>query len=57
LTGGKAPVEGKLDDVLRAAHDRHKEGEHPGLIQQIETTVELDLIQMQQLWRYLGLPV
>jgi hypothetical protein len=50
-------VEGNLDEVLRSAHDRHTKGEHPGLIQEIETAVELELLQMQQLWRYLGLPV
>jgi hypothetical protein len=57
LTGGTAPVEGKLDDVLRVAHDRQTSGDHPGRIEQIETAIELDLIQMQQLWRHLGLPV
>lgn len=57
LTGGDAPVEGKLDDVLRAAHGRYADGQHPGLVQEIETAVELELIQLQQLWRYLGLPV
>ncbi len=48
---------GTLGEVLQATHESHQKGEHPGLIQEIETAIELDLIQMQQLWRYLGLPV
>ena len=48
---------GTLEDALKASHQRHKSGEHPGLIQQIETTVELDMLQIEKLWRYLGLPV
>jgi len=27
------------------------------LIEEIETSVELDMLQIAQLWRYLGLPV
>ncbi len=59
LTSNKdaPPFEGNLDEVLRSAHDRHKQGDHPGLIQEIETAVELELLQIQQLWHYLGLPV
>jgi hypothetical protein len=48
---------GTLEDVLKASHERHKGGEKPGLIQQIENEVELDMLQVEKLWRYLGLPV
>jgi hypothetical protein len=51
------PITGSLEDVLKATHERHANGEEPGLIQQIETTIELDMLQIEQLWRYLGLPV
>ena len=51
------PVTGTLEHVVRATHDRKSTGQAPGLIQEIETTIELDLIQIEKLWRYLGLPV
>jgi hypothetical protein len=49
--------EGTLEDVAKLAHDRHARGEQPGLIQQIETSVELDLLQLESLWFSMGLPV
>ena len=59
VTGKKddTSVTGTLEHVVRATHDRKSSGEAPGLIQEIETTIELDLIQIEKLWRYLGLPV
>lgn len=58
VTDGKEPAKtGTLEDVLKTAHQRHESGHAPGLIQEIETAIELDMIQIQQLWRYLGLPV
>ena len=50
------PATGTLEDVARLAHDRHSEGKHPGVIRQIETTLELDMLQLEQLWLNLGLP-
>lgn len=44
---------GTLKDVLETTHARKAE---QGLIQHIETTLELDAIQIQNLWHYLGLP-
>jgi len=45
---------GTLKDVTVSAHtDRAK---HPGVVKEIETAVELELIQLQKLWEYLGLP-
>jgi len=43
---------GTLKDVLKETHARKA----PGLIRHIETTLELDAIQIQNLWHYLGLP-
>jgi hypothetical protein len=54
--GGKT-TDGTLEDVLKATNKRQEMGEHPGLIEEIETTIELDMIQLQELWRHLGLPV
>jgi len=48
---------GTLEDVLKASHERRQSGEAPSLIRQLENEVELDLLQIEKLWRYLGLPV
>ncbi len=50
-------VSGTLEDVLKASHERHQSDAEPSLIRQLETTVELDMLQIEKLWRYLGLPV
>lgn len=46
-----------LERLLHLTHERTQKGEAPGLIEEIETSVELDMLQIAQLWRYLGLPV
>ncbi len=56
-TGDKARHTGTLEEVAKLAHERHTRGEHPGIIKQIETSIELEMIQIEQLWRSLGLPV
>lgn len=48
---------GTLEDMLKASHAHQQSAGSPGLIHQIETAIELDLIQIEKLWRYLGLPV
>ncbi len=48
---------GTLEDVLKAGHERKQRGEKPGAIQQLENEIELDMLQIEKLWRYLGLPV
>lgn len=55
--GSDQTTDGTLEDALKATNDRQGKGEHPGLIEEIETTIELDMIQMAELWRHLGLPV
>jgi hypothetical protein len=50
-------VTGTLEHVLSVTHERHKNGEAPGPIEELETAIELDVIQIEKLWRYLGLPV
>jgi hypothetical protein len=45
---------GTLKDMAVSAHaDRAK---HPGVVKEVETAIELELIQLQKLWEYLGLP-
>jgi hypothetical protein len=50
-------VKGTLERLLHLTHERGQKGEAPGLIEEIETSIELDMLQIAQLWRYLGLPV
>jgi hypothetical protein len=50
------PVTGTLGEVLTESHSRKSGGDHPGKIEQIETAIELDMFQIEQLWQYLGLP-
>ena len=59
LAGGKdgAPVKGTLEEVLTLAHQQYKSGQKPGLIAEIETAIELEMVEIDLLWRYLGLPV
>jgi hypothetical protein len=49
-------VTGTLSDVLTQSHMRKAEGQRPGAIEQIETAIELDMLQIEMLWRELGLP-
>jgi hypothetical protein len=56
-TADDAGVSGTLEHVVRTNHDRKLKGEATGRIEEIETAIELDLIQIEKLWRYLGLPV
>lgn len=57
LKAGQDKHEGTLEDVAKIAHERHARGEHPGLIRQIETSIELEMLQLEALWRAMGLPV
>ncbi len=51
------PVTGTLEDALKSGHAQHAQGRAPGRIEELETAIELDMIQIEKLWRYLGLPV
>jgi hypothetical protein len=48
--------EGTLSALAQESHARHARGEHPGLLSEVETEIELDMLQLQALWRHLGLP-
>jgi hypothetical protein len=53
-------VTGTLEDVLKSAHQRQNgstDGALPPGIEELETSITLDMIQIERLWRYLGLPV
>ena len=46
-----------LRDAAHAAHARHAKGDAPGPLEEIETRIEVGLIQLEELWHHLGLPV
>jgi hypothetical protein len=48
---------GTLENILGTTHARRSGGHAQGLIQEIATGIELDMIQVEQLWQHLGLPV
>ena len=47
---------GTLSEVLTESHSRKSKGNRPGKIEQIETAIELDMLQIELLWHQLGLP-
>lgn len=57
LDAGEAKTTGTLEEVLKAAHQRRARGRNPGVIRRIENSIELEMLQVELLWRYLGLPV
>lgn len=50
------PMEGTLLDMLQAAYSRHKNGYPIGIVREVNTRIKLDLLQLEELWRHLGLP-
>lgn len=54
---GQEQASGTLEDMLKVSHAHHLSAGTPGFIRQVETALELDMIQIEKLWRYLGLPV
>jgi hypothetical protein len=55
-TGIDPAVEGTLEDMARASHERKRGGKDPGVVQRAEDSLELDLFDLEQLWWHLGLP-
>ncbi|HJR55145.1 MAG TPA: hypothetical protein VJ798_01090 [Rhizomicrobium sp.] len=49
--------EGTLKELAEAAHARHAEGKPPGHLQEVETEIKVEMMQLQELWRHMGLPV
>ena len=57
-TGSKGfQIHGTLEELLEKTHARRASGEAPGLIRQFETGLELNMIQISELWEHLGLPI
>lgn len=51
------PAEGTLRQMAEAAHGRRTRGKAPGLLQHMATRIEVDAVQLEKLWYYLGLPL
>lgn len=49
--------EGTFGELVEAAHARHKNGQAAGYLQEIETKIEVDMLQLEELWHHMGLPV
>jgi len=45
-----------LEELVKAAHERHQKGEVPDAIVRAENEILLDLPELQKLWIHLGLP-
>ena len=45
-----------LEELVKTTHSRHTKRQNPGIIRRIENATELELVQLQLLWKYLGLP-
>lgn len=48
---------GTLEKILRVVHERRSQRGSHDLIKEINTTIELDMIQIEKLWLHLGLPI
>lgn len=49
--------EGTLREAAEAAHAGRAGGKPPGRLQEIATRIEVELIELEELWHHLGLPV
>ena len=54
---GDKEVTGTLEEVLKKAHGQREDNALGGGIRELETAIELDMLQIERLWLYLGLPV
>ena len=54
---GEPVATGTLEHVAKEAHARRARGENPGIVRRIENSIELEMLQLEQLWRDLGLPL
>ncbi|MBN9588365.1 MAG: hypothetical protein J0G99_05085 [Alphaproteobacteria bacterium] len=55
VSDGHPPSDGTLREAAEAAHARRAKG--PSRLEEIETRIEVGLIQLEDLWHHLGLPV
>jgi hypothetical protein len=57
ITGRDNTVTGTLSELLHVTHWQHRNGKPLGLLRETATSFALEMLQIEQLWRYLGLPV
>lgn len=56
-TGEEPGHAGTLGDMAKLAHARRARGQDPGIVRRIENAIELEMLDLEQLWRAIGLPV
>jgi hypothetical protein len=57
VTGKDDTLKGTLEELLHVTHEKHRNGKPPGRLSEAATSVQLEILQIERLWRYLGLPV
>lgn len=56
-TGSSAfPLQGTLGEMVEGAHSRRKSGQAVGIVEEIETEIKIDMLQLEELWWHMGLP-
>lgn len=56
-TGSSAfPIRGTLGEMVEGAHGRRKGGQAVGVVEEVETEIKIDMFQLEELWRHMGLP-
>jgi hypothetical protein len=50
------PIRGTLGQMVEGAYGRRKSGQAVGIVEEVETEIKIDLIQLEELWQHLGLP-
>jgi len=55
ITGKDETLKGTLEELLHVTHEKHGSGKHPGMLREAATGVQLEILQIERLWRYLGL--
>ena len=48
--------EGTLGELAETAHARHKSGQAAGYLQEVDTEIKVDMLQLEELWQHMGLP-
>lgn len=50
------PIRGTLGEVVEGAHGRRKNGQAVGVVEEVETEIKIEMFQLEELWRHMGLP-
>jgi hypothetical protein len=42
--------------MVERTHGRRKNGQAIGVVEDVETEIKIEMFQLEELWRYMGLP-